>query len=175
MTNTGKNYSFSWKLIGDVAQGRPNLGPLMRVETYRLMQYTLRDIIEQESGAKKTDEIFFRAGVLAGKEFYKNALGTPSDMNEFVSRLQQLLVEMKMGIPRIENTDQGKGSFVITISEDLDCSGLSKTGYAICTYDEGFIAGLMESFTGDKYDVEEIECWGTGSRTCRFAANPKTG
>ena len=35
---------------------------------------------------------------------------------------------------------------------------------------EGFIAALLESFTGKKFTVKEIDCWCTGDRTCRFEA-----
>ena len=56
----------------------------------------------------------------------------------------------------------------ITISEDLDCSGLPELDYEVCKYDEGFIAALLESFTGKSFQVKEIDCWCTGDRTCRF-------
>ncbi|WP_321507454.1 V4R domain-containing protein [uncultured Methanoregula sp.] len=171
MTDTGRKYRFSWKLLGDLKAGRPNLGPVTRLEVYRLMQYTMRDVLEQEYGTDKADEIFYKAGLLAGKEFYKNVVGTPADLNEFVRNLQQILMEMSIGILRIEKADPENGSFVMTVSEDLDCSGLPETGFGVCIYDEGFIAGLMESFTGDSFDVKEIDCWCTGDRTCRFAVN----
>ena len=171
MTDSGRKYRFSWNLLGDLKAGRPSLGPTTRLEVYRLMQYTMRDVLEQECGTEKTDDIFYKAGLLAGKEFYKNIMGTPADLNDFVRKLQQALMEMNVGILRIEKTDPEKGSFVMTVSEDLDCSGLPETGYGICTYDEGFIAGLMESFTGVPFDVREIDCWCTGDRTCRFAAD----
>jgi uncharacterized protein len=174
MTDTGRKYRFSWILLGDIAAGRPNLGPTTSVEVYRLMQYTFRDILEQEFGTTKSDEIFYQAGLLAGKEFYKNALGTMNNLNEFVGRLQQVLMEMSVGILRIEKADPEKGSFVMTVSEDLDCSGLPETGFGICTYDEGFIAGLMESFTGEPFDVREIDCWCTGDRTCRCAVDRRS-
>ncbi len=171
MTDSGRKYRFSWILLGDLTAGRPNLGPTTRLEVYRLMQYSMRDIIEQECGTEKADEIFYKAGLLAGKEFYTNILGTPADLNEFVRKLQQVLVDLNIGILRIEKADPDQGSFVLTVSEDLDCSGLPETGYGICTYDEGFIAGLMESFTGEPFDVKEIDCWCTGDRTCRFSVN----
>ena len=37
----------SWDILGDLNIGRPNLGPLTRVEVYRLMQFTFRDVLEQ--------------------------------------------------------------------------------------------------------------------------------
>jgi predicted hydrocarbon binding protein len=171
--DTGRKYRFSWDLLGDIKAGRPSLGPTTRLEAYRLMQFTFRDILEQEFGTVKTDKLFYKAGLLAGKEFYKNTMGAPADLNEFVRKLHQLLIEMSIGILRIEKADPEKGSFVMTVSEDLDCSGLPETGFGVCTYDEGFIAGLMESFTGELFDVKEIDCWCTGDRTCRFAVNRK--
>jgi predicted hydrocarbon binding protein len=174
MTENGRKYQFSWNILGDIKAGRPNLGPTTRLEVYRLMQYTFRDILEQEFGAEKADEIFYKAGLLAGKEFYQNALGTPADLNEFVKKLQQLLMEMSIGILRIEKADPENGSFIMSVYEDLDCSGLPETGFGVCTYDEGFIAGLMESFTGEPFEVREIDCWCTGDRTCRFAVNRRS-
>jgi predicted hydrocarbon binding protein len=174
MTEPGRKYRFSWNLLGDLKAGRPGLGPMTRIEVYRLMQYTMRDILEQEFGAEKADDIFYKSGLLAGKEFYRNTMGTPRDLNDFLSSLQRTLTEMSIGILRLEKADPGKGSFVMTVSEDLDCSGLPETGFGICTYDEGFIAGLMEAFTGEPFDVREIDCWCTGDRTCRFAVDRRS-
>jgi predicted hydrocarbon binding protein len=165
-----RKYRFSWDLLGDIKLGRPNLGPNARLEVYRLMQFSFRDVIEQQYGSKAADAVFYKAGYLAGKEFYKNVVGETANLNEFVKKLQTVLRELGIGILRIEVADLEKGRLVITISEDLDCSGLPEKGYEICTYDEGFIAALLKSFTGKKFVVKEVDCWCTGDRTCRFEA-----
>lgn len=165
-----RKYMFSWDLLGDIASGRPNLGNKTRLEVYRLMQFSFRDVIEQHVGTKKTEQIFFEAGELAGKEFYKHMLTPTSDLNEFVRQLQEALREMGIGILRIEQADMEKGEIVLTVSEDLDCSGLPELGNEVCTFDEGFISALLESFSGVKFIVKEIDCWCTGDRTCRFSA-----
>ncbi|KNZ41788.1 4-vinyl reductase [Acetobacterium bakii] len=172
--NSKRKYEFSWELLGDIEAGRPNLGNTTRVEIYRLMQFTFRDIIEQNLGSRKTDEIFFAAGKLAGKEFYKHTIRHTEDLNDFVNQLQEALKDLGIGILRIEKTDMEKGELTLTVSEDLDCSGLPETGYEICTYDEGFISSLLESFTGKAFEVKEIDCWSTGDRTCRFSAKAIT-
>lgn len=165
-----RKYRFSWELLGGLESGRPNLGSTTRVEVYRLMQFVFRDVIEKNFGTDKTDLLFYDAGKLAGVQFYKHILGHITDFNEFVKKLQEVLREMGIGILRIEKADIEKGSFILTISEDLDCSGLPELDYEICTYDEGFISGLMESFTGNEFKVKEVDCWCTGDRTCRFTA-----
>jgi len=168
MEDSDRKYRFSWNLLGNLKVGRPSLGPLASIEAYRLMQYTFRDVIEQEFGSEKADEIFYKAGFIAGTEFYTNVIGSTYDINTFLKKLQDALVDMRIGILRIEKTNPESGEFVLSISEDLDCSGLPETGQGVCTFDEGFIAGIMKAFTGIAYSAKEIDCWCTGDRTCRF-------
>ena len=58
--------------------------------------------------------------------------------------------------------------FTLAVAEDLDCSGLPFTDEVVCKYDEGFIAGIMETYTGRPFIAKEIDCWASGGRVCRF-------
>ena len=165
-----RKYKFSWDLLGDLKLGRPNLGTKTDVSVYRLMQFTLRDVLEDKIGSEKTDEIFYEAGYLAGCEYYSNYIKSSADIQDFIQKLQKSLLELGIGILRVEKIDMELGELVLTVSEDLDCSGLPEASEEICTYDEGFLSGLLESFTGKKFKVKEIDCWCTGDRTCRFHA-----
>ncbi|MFZ2960099.1 MAG: 4-vinyl reductase [Candidatus Ozemobacteraceae bacterium] len=169
-----RRYAFSWELLGDLEKGRPNLGKNARLEVYRLMQFCFRDIIERKFGTDSTDEIFRDSGFLAGCEFYKHIIGETKDLSDFVKKLQEACRELSIGIVRIEEADLANGRIVMTVSEDLDCSGLPDINHVVCTYDEGFIAAMLESFTGKPFDVREIDCWCTGDRTCRFECKIKT-
>ena len=166
----GRKYSFSWGLLGDVELGRPNLGANTHLSVYRLMQFTFRDIVEQRYGTEAVEEVFYAAGKLAGAEFYRNVIGKPEDFNQFIIKVQESLREFNMGILRVEKTDLENHEFTLTVSEDLDCSGLPVTGNEVCTYDEGFLAALLEGYLGSPIQVKEIDCWSTGDRTCRFDA-----
>ncbi len=165
-----RRYEFTWDLLGNLEQGRPNLGPSTRVEIYRLMQFCLRDLIEQEVGTAGADRIFYEAGKLAGRQLYEHMVGTPASLDEFVAKLQTILRDMQIGVLRIEEVDPSANRIVLTVAEDLDCSGLPELNHEVCTYDEGFIAALLEGFTGRSYSVREVDCWCTGDRTCRFQA-----
>jgi len=170
-TMTDQKYKFSWELLGNINLARPNLGPNTRLEVYRLMQGTFREILEQHFGTDMADQVFYESGKLAGEHFYKHVIGEVEDFGQMTKALEQSMLSLGMGVLRIEESDFDKGTFVLTVSEDLDCSGLPELGYLICTYDEGFIAGIFESFTGKTFRVKEIDCWCTGERTCRFEAN----
>lgn len=165
-----RKYEFNWNLLGDISEGRPNLGPMVRTEIYRLMQFCFRDVLEGNYGTETADKLFYEAGLLAGKQFYQNAMKEAVDFNDFVQSLQSVLADKGIGILRIETADHENGKYVMSVSEDLDCSGLPELDYEVCVYDEGFIAGLLESFTGERFKVKEVDCWCTGDRTCRFVA-----
>ena len=59
---------FAWSMLGDIEEGRPNLGPMVHVAVYRLMQFTLRDTLIRDFGVEDADRIFFEAGKKAGGE-----------------------------------------------------------------------------------------------------------
>lgn len=159
---------FTWDSLGDIKKGREDLGEDMPVLVYRLMQYTMLDILSREHGEEKANEYFRKAGYLAGSEFAKNMLDLQTDLSTFLAGLQTALREYKIGILRMESYDEATGSMVLTVEQDLDCSGLPVTNEVVCCYDEGFISGILEAYTGVPYKVREVDCWAMGDRVCRF-------
>ena len=159
---------FSWENLGNVKEGRGDLTEEMPVLVYRLMQYTLLDILTKYGGREFANNFLHDAGLLAGREFAKNVLDLTLDFDAFLAHLQQMLQELKIGILRMESFAAETGEIVLTVSQDLDCSGLPITNEMVCNYDEGFISGILEAYTGKCYDVREILCWSHGDRVCRF-------
>jgi len=170
--NDDARREFKWESLGNIKHGRGGLGEEMPVIVYRLMQFTLFDALSSEIGMPKTNDFFRKAGYLAGTEFAKNVLTLDLDFDSFVSHLQETLKTLKIGILRMEAFNPEDGNIVLTVAEDLDCSGLPITNESVCVYDEGFISGILEAYTGKKYDVRETDCWATGDRVCRFKADP---
>jgi len=164
--------AFEWSMLGDIQLGRPNLGPEMTVSVYRLMQYTLRDQLIQELGVAKADLLFYKAGRQAGIQLYQNVIGGVPDMDTLFGELQSTLRDLKIGIFRVESANMERDSYVVTVAEDLDCSGIPVCSEEICTYDEGFLAGILKAHNGRDYRVKEVDCWGSGDRVCRFTIDP---
>jgi predicted hydrocarbon binding protein len=94
------------------------------------------------------------------------------DLGGFVAQLQKILLELKIGILKIEKVNVEDSTFTLTVDEDLDCSGLPVYGDTVCFYDEGFIAGILTLYLNKPMKAVEIDCWATGARTCRFAVSP---
>ena len=160
--------NFVWENLGDIREGRGDLGENMPVLVYRLMQFTMLDVLTKAYGVEKADDCFRKAGFLAGTEFARNVLDLKVGFNVFVANLQKSLQELKIGILRMEDFNIDSGEVVLSVEQDLDCSGLPITNENVCSYDEGFIAGILNTYTGKKYRVREVDCWASGARTCRF-------
>lgn len=167
-----QEFKFEWPHLGDIQLGRPNLGNTTTVAIYRLMQFTVRDAAIKNTDPRTAARIFYDAGLSSGKALYENMLGSPRSLDDFIAKLQAVLLDLKIGILRVEEADARQLHFIFTVAEDLDCSGLPAIDEAICTFDEGFIAGVLQSFFRVPFHVKEVDCWCTGERICRFEANP---
>jgi predicted hydrocarbon binding protein len=163
-----KHADFVWDSLGDIKEGRGDLGEEMPVLVYRLMQYTMLNVLSKAHGLEQANEYFRQAGFMAGSEFAKHILGLKTDFDTFIADLQKKLEELKIGVLRMEAFDPDNGNIVLTVGQDLDCSGLPITNENVCIYDEGFIAGILETYTGKTYEVREVDCWANGDRVCRF-------
>jgi predicted hydrocarbon binding protein len=170
MNTAQSDRKFSWQGLGNLQVGRPHLGPMVPILAYRLMQFTLWDVLVTELGPEKANDIVRQAGKLAGKAFCQNLLNKGLPFNEFIAHLQKVLKEQLIGLLRVEKADLSALHFTLTVAEDLDCSGLPCTNDVVCQYDEGFIAGILEGYTGKPFQVTEIDCWASGDRVCRFSA-----
>ena len=159
---------FDWSWLGDVREGRPNLGTMTEVTTYRLMQFTLRDTLIRYLGVEKADRAFYEAGEEAGRVYYDHVITKKGSLNDFIANLQETLKTLRIGVLKVEKADLDKLMFTLTVAEDLDCSGIPVCSEQICTYDEGFIAGLVSQHTGKKFIAKEVDCWCSGDRVCRF-------
>lgn len=163
-------YDFDWKFIGDIKLGRPNLGSKTSVAMYRLMQYSIRHILNSRLGEEHADKIMFDAGKVAGYAVFNNLLSEYKglELNKFLAQLEKLLIELEVGIIRMETANLEKFEFTLVVEEDLDCSGLPILDEEVCTFDEGFISAIFSAYTGKEFIAKEVDCWCTGDRVCRF-------
>jgi hypothetical protein len=160
--------SFEWKDIGDIERGRPTFGDKMHVTVYRMFHYSLRSVLEKSYGKAATKHNLVEAGRLAGREFCRHVLDPNLPSAEFFCLLKQKMAELGIGILEVEHADFENMIFIITISEDLDCSGVAVTGETVCNFDEGLIMGILEVYIGRLFIVKETDCWSNGDWTCRF-------
>lgn len=160
--------------IGNITKGRPTLGSTMDVALYRLARLSLRDVLFSKLGPEACDAIFFEAGEQAGRELYRAMVAKDKSLTDFLKEVQELVASLNMGILRIEKSDLKNRTFTLTIAEDLDCSGLPASNEKRCSYDKGFLSGLLLEHTGVRFSVKEVNCWCSGDKICRYEVEPAT-
>lgn len=162
------HHIFSWDKLGNIKEGREDLGEEVPVIVYRMLEYSVNHVLTEEYGQEQANEIFRRAGYLAGSEFAGNMLDLTLPIEEFTAHLQRILKDLKVGILRIESMEDEADKIILTVAQDLDCSGLPPTNEVVCNYDEGFLSGILAAYTKKEYIVREVDCWASGDRVCRF-------
>ncbi|MEG0396508.1 MAG: V4R domain-containing protein [Oscillospiraceae bacterium] len=165
---------FSWSLLGDIQNARAGLGDTMPVAVYRLFEYTMRETLIEALSKDAAIALFREAGRKAGFHFAENMLDALKEKTEFIEELQEKFVEMKIGVLRVESID-ANGAMTLTISEDLDCSGLPIVGETVCNYDEGFLAGVFQQHYKKEFCASEPDCWAKGDRGCRWQVQQGSG
>lgn len=170
MIENTKKYAFDWALIGDIEMGRPTLGQMVSVEAVRLMLLSLKGVLEAYKDTQFAEDIFRQSGRQSGLAFYHRHFDESLEPEQFISKLQRILQSMGIGLINIEYAVDNGAQIVITLDEDLECSGLPITNSEMCHYTSGVISGLLEGYYQQPYRIEELDCWCSGDRTCRFKA-----
>ena len=166
-----KQRHFIWDNLGKIKEARGELGEEMPIFIYRLMQYTILDVLSKTYGLEQANKFVRQAGHLAGSEFAENGLYLAANFNKFIANLTKILRDLKIGILRMENYNPQTGGIVFTISQDLDYSGMPMTDEKASVYNEGFIAGILEAYTGKTYNIQKTDCMEKGKRICRFCGD----
>ena len=143
-------------MIGQLAKGKEGhdtCGAEMSVFAYRLMLYTMIDVFSREFGKEKANQLLRSAGILAGIAFARSSLALGADFKTFLTSLRSVIADLKVGTLRIDSFNPDTGSLVVTTEEDRGSNGPPIPHEKVHIYDEGFIAGILEAYTGEKYSI----------------------
>ncbi len=166
---------FSAEELGSLALGRGNLGEMMPVMVHRQLEFSIRLVLEQRFGERETVDILRKAGKISGDMFAEGYLDLTADFDQFVKGLKTNLHDQKIGDLAVESYDAETGNIVLTMMDDLTCSGVTDTRRTLCHYEEGFFAGVMQRYAKKPYTALEVDCWANGAQLCRFRVRPKDG
>jgi len=80
--------------------------------------------------------------------------------------LKAFMIEHKIGL--LDVLENSEDSTKINLYECIACSGIPNIGKAVCTFEAGLIAGVLEKLTGKNLRVVEKYCHGLGHSFCGF-------
>ena len=105
-----------FQYIDNIEVARENLGCMMPVAIYRIIQESIKEEIEKRYGLDTTNDILKEAGKTMGVWWAQNLKEEAVAFDVFLSKLQSYFVEAKMGILRLEYSDEMTGELKLTIA-----------------------------------------------------------
>jgi hypothetical protein len=142
---------FSWVDLGDIETGRPHLGPMVPVLVYRLLQYTLRDVLIQEINAEKAKDCSSSPGRMAGTFFPTYLTETAINDSRQLQALKNLKMESYVWRDRLRESRYDPYG-----RRGPDCSGLPLLNAVVCVYYRGSLRDSQGLFG------REFSCTGSG-------------
>ncbi len=161
---------FDWQSIGDINNGRQNLGEDMPVFLFRLFQYNIKNELLKYHDKETVSKILRDTGRSAGVAFAKKLLNLDLPTEDFLDNVSKVFNQCKIANVRIEDVNNETGEITLAVYDDVSCSGVPVTGETVCKYDEGVLEGIFQTYSNKNYYVKEIDCWATGAKICRFNA-----
>lgn len=130
---------------------RPTLGDSAGIALYRLLRLVaLEEIIGR--GASAT-------AYVAGKK-----LGRSLQLTKLEAFLE-LCTALKIGIIKVPTLTASR--IYVDVFECVTCSGMKPVGRAICQFEAGLIAGVVETVTKKQSKARELTCiGGLGNDSC---------
>lgn len=133
---------------------RPTLGPEAAVAAFRAVRL---GALGSMAGAGLNGAVY-----LAGRRWAQSlAFASPGDVF-------RTMVDLRLGLPRL--VQQSSDTIEIALAESLSGAGVPPVGETLCHFEAGFLAGALSNLTGQRVQVRETACWGTGQQSCLFVA-----
>jgi len=129
------------------------------VFVYQMLQFIKLDASSDLNEDELTNGFLPQAGFLAGIKYAKKILNMDVKFDDFVRNLQDELKAIKIAYLRIEAFDLVTGDLVITIRHEFESCEIPIKNNNVFIYDESFITGILETYTGKKYEVHKMDSW----------------
>lgn len=134
---------------------------------FNMLAYSFVFTLNQHMGHRLALSIARESGLLAGEKYTYNYLDLQDSPNDFLERLRSIRGKTGLAGWKIEKYDTVTGDIAVTIQPPNGCPGRSKSVQSLqCGYMEGFILGILESYTNCKYSVK-AECGNCGNKGTR--------
>ncbi|MGB9838657.1 MAG: DUF2507 domain-containing protein [Methanothermobacter sp.] len=135
--------------VEDLVAERPSLGTTTDIKLFRILRFMPYSIIGEGANG-----ILYKSGKDLGRSMgLKNA-----------EEAVKFLHDNRVG--ELEILEENP--YRLRVDECLSCAGLPASGKALCHFEGGLLAGILESMSGRPVDLREVKCWGLGDRTCEF-------
>ncbi len=119
----------------------------------------LREELEIVEGDQRTRYMLYRYGQRCGRALVESFGLSCADLSEVRSVVEPIWMEA--GLSRIKIESLQEGEMVVNLEESVE----AKEGKS-CDFSRGYLSGIVSQLTGERYEVDEVECVSSGYMTC---------
>jgi predicted hydrocarbon binding protein len=144
---------------------RPHLGEEVPVMVFRAFRVFMGMYLDDMVGHKGAITLMQNAGRELGKEVGSSL--KDGNIERYLGKVADFVRDAKIGL--LVPVDMRDNIIVVALDECITCSGMPNIGKRICHFESGFVAGVVEVYTGKKVRAYETKCNAMGEGICEVA------
>lgn len=148
-------------------QNRKVLGPMIPVRLFQAVRMIGLGVAMEEMVGPGAKALVYRSGQRLGEGLGGVVLDqTGENLTDFVSGIQKVCADLRLGLVVVEKADPSTGLFTIRVDECVSCAGVQNIGVPICHFEAGLVGGILRSFVKAPVRAVETRCNAAGDSTC---------
>jgi len=145
---------------------RPQTGEDVPLVLFRAFRHFTADYVAQLLG-KRATLVFQNGGRELGREAGK--LLKQESLDDYLRAVIGFVRDMRMGV--LQPRELSDKAIILGLEECLTCAGMDSIGKRICHFETGFVAGIVESFLGNRVRAFESKCNANGEGICEVTVD----
>lgn len=151
-----------------IGEARPHLGATVPVALFRALRVDgmMRGL---DAAIGDASTLVYsagrRVGAPIGESIAKQANG---DLGEFLGGVVETSRALGIGVISLVPGSLTSEGMTLRVDECVTCAGAEPLGRKICHFEGGFIAAVVEGFTGQPAIATETHCNANGDDACVF-------
>jgi len=140
---------------------RPVLGEDIPIFVFRAFRHFTANYVTQMLGRSATT-VFQNAGRDLGRD--AGALLKRPTLDEYLKEVVTFTTNLRIG--NLKPVEINQKHMILGLEECITCVGMDNIGKRICHFEVGFVAGIVEAFTGTRVRGHESKCNAAGEGIC---------
>jgi len=126
----------------------------------------MHDVLLEKYGKKEGASVVFQIGYNLGKKTIETADFSQSRTDNFIDILHLQWAEIGLGLLSIWTKPDG--NLLIQNTRSSEALAVGMTGRPSCHFVRGYLAGIINTFTGVGYRISEAKCICKGDEVCVY-------
>jgi predicted hydrocarbon binding protein len=126
----------------------------------------MHEVLDRKQGKKESASLLFQIGYQLGQHTITKTDFSQSHTENFIDILHLQWAEMGLGLLSIWT--KPNGNLLIQNTRSSEALAVGQTGGPSCHFTRGYLAGIINTFTGIGYRISETKCICKADEVCVY-------